>query len=240
MREVFVRLYEAGTDLSRQVHRELVPGLRHRDLRPRGQARRGTRASYTRFATRWWARTNSLRWRPRVPRPCWATRRWRSMRKTSATRICTARRSLLPLMNREIPIILDELANPEFGTGAVKVTPAHDPNDFQAGLRHNLPQIDVMDETRAHEPERRSLCRPRPLRGTQARAWPISKREGFLVAIKDYTISLGQMRSLGHDRRAAPVRAVVREDRSRLPSARSKWWRRVTSASRPTTTRRFT
>src|SRR5262252_10057239 len=51
----------------------------------------------------------------------------------------------LPLMNREIPIILDELANPEFGTGAVKVTPAHDPNDFQAGLRHRLPQIDVMD-----------------------------------------------------------------------------------------------
>jgi len=49
-------------------------------------------------------------------------------------------------MKREIPIITDELANPEFGTGAVKVTPAHDANDFQAGLRHNLPQIDVMDE----------------------------------------------------------------------------------------------
>jgi valyl-tRNA synthetase len=53
----------------------------------------------------------------------------------------------LPLMNREIPIILDELAQPEFGTGAVKVTPAHDPNDYKAGLRHDLPQIDVMDET---------------------------------------------------------------------------------------------
>ena len=53
---------------------------------------------------------------------------------------------LLPLMSREIPIITDELAQPEFGTGAVKVTPAHDPNDFQAGLRHNLPQINVMDE----------------------------------------------------------------------------------------------
>src|SRR6202790_4406795 len=56
------------------------------------------------------------------------------------------KRVLLPLMKREIPIITDELAQPEFGTGAVKVTPAHDPNDFQAGLRHNLPQIDVMDE----------------------------------------------------------------------------------------------
>src|SRR5262249_26302377 len=56
------------------------------------------------------------------------------------------RKDLLPLMNREIPSITDELANPEFGTGAVKVTPAHDPNDFQAGLRHDLPQIIVMDE----------------------------------------------------------------------------------------------
>ena len=53
---------------------------------------------------------------------------------------------LLPLMGREIPIITDELAQPEFGTGAVKVTPAHDPNDFAAGKRHDLPQIDVMDE----------------------------------------------------------------------------------------------
>ena len=53
----------------------------------------------------------------------------------------------LPLMDREIPFILDELADPEFGTGVVKVTPAHDANDFQAGQRHNLPQITVMDET---------------------------------------------------------------------------------------------
>src|ERR1700676_1584819 len=53
---------------------------------------------------------------------------------------------LLPLMNREIPIITADLAEPEFGTGVGKVTPAHDANDFEAGLRHNLPQIDVMDE----------------------------------------------------------------------------------------------
>jgi valyl-tRNA synthetase len=50
----------------------------------------------------------------------------------------------LPLMNREIPIILDELADPEFGTGVVKVTPAHDPNDFEAGKRHNLPHVVVI------------------------------------------------------------------------------------------------
>jgi len=52
----------------------------------------------------------------------------------------------LPLMDREIPIILDSLADPEFGTGVVKVTPAHDPNDFEAGKRHNLPKIKVIDE----------------------------------------------------------------------------------------------
>jgi valyl-tRNA synthetase len=53
----------------------------------------------------------------------------------------------LPLMDREIPIILDEWVSREFGTGAVKVTPAHDPNDFALGERHLLPQINVMDET---------------------------------------------------------------------------------------------
>jgi valyl-tRNA synthetase len=52
----------------------------------------------------------------------------------------------LPLMDREIPIILDELADPEFGTGVVKVTPAHDPNDFEAGRRHGLPKIQVIGE----------------------------------------------------------------------------------------------
>ena len=51
----------------------------------------------------------------------------------------------LPLMNREIPIILDPLADPEFGTGVVKVTPAHDPNDFEAGKRHNLAKIQVIN-----------------------------------------------------------------------------------------------
>jgi valyl-tRNA synthetase len=52
---------------------------------------------------------------------------------------------LLPLTNREIPIIADEYVDPEFGTGAVKVTPAHDPNDYEMGLRHNLPQLVVID-----------------------------------------------------------------------------------------------
>jgi valyl-tRNA synthetase len=54
--------------------------------------------------------------------------------------------AVLPLMNRDIPIIADEMVDREFGTGAVKITPAHDPNDFEAGKRHNLPLIDVMTD----------------------------------------------------------------------------------------------
>ena len=53
---------------------------------------------------------------------------------------------LLPLMNREIPLIADEMADREFGTGAVKITPAHDPNDFEVGRRHHLAEIDVMTD----------------------------------------------------------------------------------------------
>ena len=52
---------------------------------------------------------------------------------------------LLPLTEREIPIIADEYVDPEFGTGAVKITPAHDPNDYEMGLRHDLPQVVVID-----------------------------------------------------------------------------------------------
>ena len=53
----------------------------------------------------------------------------------------------LPLVGREIPVIADEWVKSDFGTGAVKVTPAHDPNDFAMGQRHNLPALSVMDET---------------------------------------------------------------------------------------------
>lgn len=54
---------------------------------------------------------------------------------------------LLPLTGREIPVIADEYVDPEFGTGAVKITPAHDANDYDMGVRHNLPQVFVIDQT---------------------------------------------------------------------------------------------
>ena len=97
----------------------------------------------------------------------------------------------LPLMDREIPIITDDLANPEFGTGAVKVTPAHDPNDFQAGLRHQLPQIDVMDE---HARMNENAGRYAGLDRFKARERIVKDLEaqGLLVRAKDYTIALGK------------------------------------------------
>src|SRR5690606_35162049 len=54
-------------------------------------------------------------------------------------------RALLPIVEREIPIVADEHVDPTFGTGAVKITPAHDPNDFEIGERHNLPRVQVID-----------------------------------------------------------------------------------------------
>jgi valyl-tRNA synthetase len=98
---------------------------------------------------------------------------------------------LLPLMNREIPIITDELAQPEFGTGAVKVTPAHDPNDFEAGKRHNLPQIDVMDE---HAHMNQNAGRFAGLDRYEARKRVLAdlQEQGFLVGEKDHTLALGK------------------------------------------------
>src|SRR5580704_8424259 len=97
----------------------------------------------------------------------------------------------LPLMNRQIPIIIDELANPEFGTGAVKVTPAHDPNDLQAGLRHNLPQIDVMDD-HAHMNKNAGPYAGLSRYAARERVLEDLRKQGFLVGEKDYTISLGK------------------------------------------------
>jgi valyl-tRNA synthetase len=97
----------------------------------------------------------------------------------------------LPLMERNIPIITDELANPEFGTGAVKVTPAHDPNDFQAGLRHLLPQIDVMDE---HARMNENAGSYAGLDRFAAREKIVAdlRQQGLLVSEKDYTVPLGK------------------------------------------------
>ncbi len=96
----------------------------------------------------------------------------------------------LPLMDREIPIVVDPWVSREFGTGAVKVTPAHDPNDFAIGERHHLPSINVMDD-RAHINENGG-----PYQGLDryvARKKIVADLEalGLLAAIKDYTNNVG-------------------------------------------------
>lgn len=98
---------------------------------------------------------------------------------------------LLPLMNREIPVITDELAQPEFGTGVVKVTPAHDPNDYQAGLRHNLPQIDIMDD---HGVLNENAGEYAGLDRHEARHRVLADLEkgGFSVGAKDYVVPIGK------------------------------------------------
>jgi valyl-tRNA synthetase len=96
---------------------------------------------------------------------------------------------VLPLVGRNIPVVADDWANPEFGTGAVKVTPAHDPNDFALGQRHNLPQPSIMDtQARISLPGSpydkldRFEARKRIVADLEA--------SGHLVAIKDHTLTL--------------------------------------------------
>ena len=100
------------------------------------------------------------------------------------------KKALLPLVSREIPIIKDTYVDREFGTGIMKVTPAHDPLDFQAGLRHNLPQILVFDEEgRMNENAGkfkgldRYHCREELVKEL--------KEKGYLLKMEDYRHSVG-------------------------------------------------
>jgi len=98
---------------------------------------------------------------------------------------------LLPLMNREIPIILDDIADPEFGTGVVKITPAHDLNDFEAGRRHNLPMIRVIGEDAKITAAGGRFV---GLDRYEARKRVVAELEqlGLLERTEDYTLSLGK------------------------------------------------
>ncbi|HEY1649916.1 MAG TPA: valine--tRNA ligase [Terracidiphilus sp.] len=96
----------------------------------------------------------------------------------------------LPLMNREIPIILDEWVSREFGTGAVKVTPAHDPNDFALGQRHHLPSINVMDET-AHINNEGGPYAGLDRYVARKKIVADLEEQGLLAGIKDHTHNVG-------------------------------------------------
>ncbi len=96
----------------------------------------------------------------------------------------------LPLVGREIPVILDEWVSPEFGTGAVKVTPAHDPNDFALGQRHDLPSIDVMDDT-AHINAEGGVYAGLDRYVARKKIVADLAAQGLLGAVKDYTNNIG-------------------------------------------------
>ena len=96
----------------------------------------------------------------------------------------------LPLVGREIPIILDEWVSRDFGTGAVKVTPAHDPNDFALGQRHNLPNINVMDET-AHINAEGGVYQGLDRYVARKRIVADLDALGLLGAVKDHTNNIG-------------------------------------------------
>jgi valyl-tRNA synthetase len=110
----------------------------------------------------------------------------------------------LPLTGREIPVIADEAVEREFGTGVVKVTPAHDPADFQMGLRHNLPQIVVI----APDGRITDVAGPRyaGLDRDEARARVVEDltAQNFLVKTEEYTHSVGH-----HDRCGTVIEPMV-------------------------------
>jgi valyl-tRNA synthetase len=105
-------------------------------------------------------------------------------------RSVVGRKVVLPLLKRAIPVIADEFVDPEFGTGAVKVTPAHDANDFEIALRHNLPRVVVIDEAA------RMTAEAGPYQGLdryEAREAVVQdlREQGLLEKITDYALSVG-------------------------------------------------
>ncbi|MCI8520635.1 MAG: valine--tRNA ligase [Clostridia bacterium] len=103
---------------------------------------------------------------------------------------------LLPLTDREIPVVADEYVDKEFGTGCVKITPAHDPNDFEVGQRHNLEQIKVMNDDATmnsyagkYEGMDRYECRKAMIKDLD--------EMGLLVKVDDHSHNVGQCQRCG-------------------------------------------
>ena len=108
-------------------------------------------------------------------------------------------------MNREIPIVADSYVDKEFGTGAVKITPAHDPNDFEVGKRHNLPEINVMnDDATINELGGAYAGMDR----YEARKAIVADLEaqGFLVKVEDHVHNVGT-----HDRCKTTVEPLIKQ-----------------------------
>ena len=112
---------------------------------------------------------------------------------------------MLPLMNREIPVVEDTYVDMEFGTGVVKITPAHDPNDFEVGKRHNLPIINIMnDDATINENGGKFAGMDR----YEARAAIVAELDemGLLVKIEDHSHNVGT-----HDRCKTTIEPLVKQ-----------------------------
>jgi valyl-tRNA synthetase len=131
-------------------------------------------------------------WLPQPgPKPCWATRLLPFIRMMNATTILNQKPLCSrPLMNREIPLIKDSYVDMAFGTGGLKVTPAHDPNDFDIGMRHDLPAVKVIGDDGKMTSEAGSFA---GLDRFEARKAVIEalEKEKLLEEIKPYKHSVG-------------------------------------------------
>ena len=137
---------QAGPDLSRQAAGELGPQAADGDLRSRGAEPRGEGPSLAHpLSDRGRARSPHRHRHHAAGDDAGRHRRRRASGRRALQGPRRQDTSLLPLVGRQIPIIADDYADPENGTGAVKITPAHDFNDFEVGRRHDLPRINIFD-----------------------------------------------------------------------------------------------
>ncbi|GAB4256882.1 MAG: valine--tRNA ligase [Saprospiraceae bacterium] len=97
---------------------------------------------------------------------------------------------LIPLINKPIPIIADEYVDREFGTGALKITPAHDPNDYEIGLRHGLPVVDILTEDGKLNEQAQILVGEDRFEARK-KIKGLLKEAGALVKLEDYVTSIG-------------------------------------------------
>lgn len=99
------------------------------------------------------------------------------------------RKVILPIQNREIPLITDIWAKPDKGTGVVKITPAHDPNDYEVGLRQNLPMVNLLNRDGTYN-ENAGKYEGLPIKKVRAAILEDLEAQGFLVKVEDRTIEI--------------------------------------------------
>ncbi len=97
---------------------------------------------------------------------------------------------IVPVLNKEVPIVADDYVDREFGTGVVKITPAHDPNDFEVGVRHNLPRVCVMNDDGTMNELAGRFCGMDRMEARKAIVEQL-KEEGHLIEIEDISHAVG-------------------------------------------------